>query len=194
MSDTICPHGNQTRACVQCAGMDAPLLATFGPFTLKANPRTIWEPVWEKAEEHPGVGFWGIDAPNDHPLWSQYICFLLHLRPLPAADALHQTVKYMPSATHEFQLYAIHPDHPITAELVLGRDSVHTLQPMNYGYQFAAETDDAAAARALECLQKAPSLDTDLRRYWDRELWPGAYPLVHSGYRRTRKPDPKGGN
>ena len=192
MSDAICPHGNQSRACVHCLAALEPFNA--GMYRLTPNPRTIWEPIWSKAPEHAAIGIWGIDAPGDHPNWSQYMALLVHLRPMPTLDALHQTVKYIPNATHEFQLYAIHPDHRFTEAHVMGQDSVHTLQPLNYGYQFEAESDDAAHARALECLRKAPTLDTDMRRYWDRELWPNAYPLVRSGFRRDRKPPPKGGH
>lgn len=123
---------------------------------------------------------WIIDAPWAHPVWSQYLLALYDLTtPAPEAGTV---VFYMPGATHEFVLHALDPEQLIPKDAPIQGSGYRPLIPPNYGYQFKADSDEAALARVQELVDgivaQKLSPDTDFRSLWNK-LLADAYPLVH---------------
>lgn len=121
---------------------------------------------------------WIIDAPWAHPVWNQYALCLYDLTtPLDRAGPVEF---YLEGATHEFILVALDPKHHVPRDTTPGKP-LRRLDPPNYGYQFIAESDAAAAARVQECVDGIAagklSPDTDFRSLWNK-LWADAYPMV----------------
>lgn len=131
-----------------------------------------------------GVGVfnasWIIDAPWAHPVWSQYVAMLYDLT-TPHPDG--PPVIYLAGATHEFLLYALDPAHPLKRNDPIQKARVTRLLPANYGYQFKAESDDAALARVQaivdDIVAERLSPDTDFRSVWNVRL-ADCYPLIRS--------------
>lgn len=119
---------------------------------------------------------WVIDAPWAHPLWSQYVVLLYDLTTVQEGVEMPKVV--LEGATHEFMVYAVDPDAKIekdTDAWELGKSGqLRLLQPANYGYQFKAETNEAAEGRIQglvdQILAQTLSPDTDFRSWWDRIL------------------------
>lgn len=139
-----------------------------------------------KREIHPGTGVFGarwlIDAPWAHPHWSQYIIFLYDLT-TPTDDGNEPTI-LVAGHTHEFLLYALDPrEGRVPMDANLHETSFAILHPANYGYQFKAESNEAAVERIQELVDAIVdtrlSPDTDFRSLWNK-LLPDMYPLVKS--------------
>lgn len=125
---------------------------------------------------------WVIDAPWGHPIWSQY---LVALYDLTTPDEEAGPVKfYLDGATHEFLVFALSPDYPVPRDAPISTTRFVPLHPANYGYQFKADSDDAALARVQEIVDsivaKKLSPDTDFRSLWNK-LLPDCFPMVSTG-------------
>lgn len=105
---------------------------------------------------------WIVEAKWAHPLWHSYVFFLYDI----ATEIPDQrpAVIYRDGMTHELLVYALDPSHPVES-------TFQVLQPANHGYQFKAESDEAAIARVVALLEeieaKKLSPDTDFRAMWD---------------------------
>lgn len=117
--------------------------------------------------ELPFTATWVIDAPWAHPIWHQYLVVTFSLAP---AQEGHEPTIYRPGMTHEMHVWAVDPDTPVT--VWKERPEGCLLQPMNHGYQFKADSDDAALARVTALVQSLVegtlSPDTDWRAMWDQ--------------------------
>lgn len=119
------------------------------------------------ADDDATLAFWVIEAPGSHPVWWWYRLGLVHLRPVPALAA-HETLIYLPGATHEFVLEALNPDQypPPIDQLPL-----HILLPANFAAQLICPSD-AAAIKTIETQAIEPivqgllSPDTDYLHQW----------------------------
>lgn len=113
-----------------------------------------------------GVALWLVEAPWAHPFWHSYMLTLIHLRPLPGVP---EARIMLPGATHEMWLHALDTSTKRTAVIAQGHPP-RPLQPMNFGAQIIAETDEAAAARIEDAVRRicagTLSPDTDFIRQW----------------------------
>lgn len=120
--------------------------------------------------EHPlATAWWLVDDPDSHPVWNQYLAAVVSLA---EAAGVPPPIRYFPTATHEFTLFALDPRQPVTEEEIpacvqSGYLIPRALHPMNLGYQFSADSDQAAVDRVHHLLNEAPSLDSDWRRWWN---------------------------
>ena len=134
----------------------------------------IWNFPRDEYNEYT-VGGWIVRAPWMHLAWSWYVVALYHLRGKGPDNK--PAVKQFPEATHEFGVYALHPDHEVDTR------RLYRLEPMNLAQQFEA-TDDAEALGVVETtldavLAKRLSLDSDYRKTWHhllREKCPDVWP------------------
>ena len=139
--------------------------------------------AWTEELRDPKSGVWGmswgIDAPWAHPFWKQYA---LHLYELTTATEKPPTL-YLPDATHEFLLYALHPSWKLEHDKPLSEQTYQHLDPPNCGYQFRADSNEAACKRVQamvdEIVAERLSPDTDYRSRWDAAFADG-YALVVS--------------
>lgn len=124
---------------------------------------------------------WVINAPWAHPLWTQYVLFLYDLT-TPSDKG--ETLILKEGMTHEMILYALDPAVLILPHKPLMEQKFKYLQPANCGYQFKAESNEAAVERICKIIDKVDSLelspDTDYRRMWD-ELFKDGATLLKSG-------------
>lgn len=102
--------------------------------------------------EDATIGCWIVEAPWAHPAWHSYLLFAFHLRAVPNRPAAK---KFIPLATHEFFLFALHPDAP-RAECILGRDNpvAHRMTPPNFAAQYVEIDDDLARGRMVAAMQE----------------------------------------
>lgn len=121
----------------------------------------------ERTERGHGKAFgatWIVSNPI-HPVWSQYAGALYDL----TTDTGAAPIKYRDDVTHEFLLFALDPRKPFREGLALS--DVGLLHPANMGYQFLAESDDAAFDRIdplmVAVAERRLSPDTDQRYQWD---------------------------
>lgn len=115
-------------------------------------------------QDVPGRPFgrvWWCHAPWAHPFWHSYLFSLVDL----TTPTARPPRIYLPGATHEVMVVALDPAFPNTAM------PPHTLSPPNHGYQFIADSNEAAERRIVELLDMIDdhrlSPDTDHRRVWD---------------------------
>lgn len=114
------------------------------------------------------VAAWLIEAPAAHPLWHSYLMTLVHLRPLRDG---RRTVFFRPDATHEFLLFACHPDAK-RADMLSGACDLGSclLQPTNFAAQLVCDRDDIADHQIERCVQDICNgllnPDTDARGQW----------------------------
>lgn len=124
---------------------------------------------------------WIIDAPWAHPVWNQYALFLCDLT--SEEPGVDKGTIHTPGHTHEFLLYALDPAYPIVRDTPIPEVKFAPLNPPNYGYQFKADSNEAALARVQELVDGIVTLklnpDTDYRSLWNK-LLPDMYPLVKS--------------
>lgn len=115
-----------------------------------------------KAESEVFNRIWLLTAAWAHPLWHSY-AFLLYDLTSPSPDGAAPSV-YLDGATHELMVFALDPDHPAETPFRM-------LQPANHGYQFKAESNEAAETRVVALLDEIEattlSPDTDFRAMWD---------------------------
>ena len=103
---------------------------------------------------------WIVEAPWAHPVWDNYVVLLYDLTTdTGSAPAIHRE-----GMTHELMVFALDPSKPIDPPS-------HMLRPANHGYQFKADSDEAATERVVNLLEeievKHLSPDTDFRTMWD---------------------------
>lgn len=121
----------------------------------------------------PFGAIWFLTVPWAHPLWSQYFVSLCDLTTQVAKPAMIVRA----GMTHEVMVWAVDP------KFKLGKwedrpKGGFLLQPANHGYQFKAESDEAATARiagyidAIDKQQLSP--DTDWRGVWNEMFQDGA--------------------
>lgn len=114
---------------------------------------------------HAIVATWIIEAPWAHPLWHSYILSLVHLREV---EGQPPATIYRPDATHEMVLEALNPEFPRQA--IFDRCEIARLSPVNFAVQLAVRDDAAAAAVALDVVQRIAkgrlNPDTDFRQQW----------------------------
>ncbi|MEM7213292.1 MAG: hypothetical protein AAF479_15635 [Pseudomonadota bacterium] len=129
-------------------------------------------------QEEPIFGaVWFVHAPWAHPMWHSYRISLADLLgEHPAGPAtIHRE-----GVTHEVVVEAVSNDYPIDWNASALEQRVQPLRPINYGYQFTADSHDAAfqrideAAKAIEQGQLNP--DTDARHTWN-QLFADAHSL-----------------
>jgi hypothetical protein len=113
---------------------------------------------------YAGAKTWVITAPWAHPFWTQYIAFLYPL--------VKGMVRFKAGMTHEFMLYALDPENPPKIDENGVLRAMATLQPANMGYQFIAESNEAAAERIQGYINRVDDMtlspDTDYRSsMWD---------------------------
>lgn len=105
---------------------------------------------------------WIVEAGWAHPVWHSYVVYLYDLT--TEIPGLPAPVIHKDGVTHELLVYALDPAQP-------NDPPVHILQPANHGYQFKADSNEAATARVVALLEdieaKNLSPDTDFRRVWD---------------------------
>jgi hypothetical protein len=130
---------------------------------------------------------WVLTLPWAHPHWSQYVLHLADLTtPLERPPFIAR-----PGMTHEMLLFALDPANLIkkwAPDL-----SVCMLLPANQGFQFKADSDDAALARVAELVDRMEartlSPDTDYDSMW-RDLFQDGVTLkssVFDGLGQTRQ-------
>lgn len=116
---------------------------------------------------------WIVHAPWAHPIWHSYA---IHLVDLNTDIEGKPAQKLREDVTHEMTLWALDPDpnkQPVIGESLKDWDlNGCMLQPANYGYQFVADSDEAARNRIQALVDKIEkrllSPDTDFRWDWDR--------------------------
>lgn len=122
-------------------------------------------------EGRPFGAIWFLTVPWAHPLWSQYFVSLCDLT---------TTVGPMiarPGMTHEMMFWAVDPKFTLDKWEDRPKGGF-LLQPANHGYQFMADSDEAATARiagyidAIDKQQLSP--DTDWRGVWNEMFQDGA--------------------
>ncbi|QIG66770.1 hypothetical protein EVB27_100 [Rhizobium phage RHph_TM16] len=136
-----------------------------------------WKDTHPRSAEVFNVA-WVIDAPWAHPIWSQYVLWLYDL----TSDFEKPPTIHLPGATHEFMLFALDPEHPVPRDQPPSETKFKPLTPANYGYQFVADSNQAAEERIQELVDgivaKKLSPDTDFRSLWDK-LLPDMHSLVY---------------
>lgn len=116
--------------------------------------------------EHATIALWVLTAPNAHPHWSQYVAYIIHLRDIPGVPP----VTWVKDATHQFNLWALHPRRVFSPEEDACPTGADWLAPCNIQEQWRAESDEQAVL-FVEKLLKAvlagsASPDTDFRVWW----------------------------
>jgi len=128
------------------------------------TPVIAWQ-IPPTKQDGPFYRTWIINAAWAHPVWSQYALFLYDL----TTDTETAPNIYLKGATHEFLLYALDPAHPVASGA--HPKTVRWLEPANHGYQFIAESDEAAELRMQAVVDligmRRVSPDTDFRTQWD---------------------------
>ena len=127
---------------------------------------------------------WIINAEWAHPLWSQYVLFLYDLS-TKISGSREEIFKKDPCVTHEILMYAVDPTTKIIHNVSLLEQKWQRLEPANYGYQFTAESNEAAFDRIAKLVDriasKALSPDTDYRRVWD-DIFKDGFSLHSSAF------------
>ena len=130
-------------------------------------------------------GIWagtiGFQCPWAHPIWSEYLVLIYDLK----AEVEGNPIKFLdPSATHEFMLFALAPDVPIDFDKsMFDQKGLVPLTPANHGYQFVAESNEAAWDRINKLIdycyvEVRPRVykmnpDTDYQAWWDLSMKDG---------------------
>lgn len=134
---------------------------------------------------------WFIFAPWAHPVWSEYY---VSLAVLETRFKSEDPVLLKEGVTHELVIFAINPDTPYGGEEELkAGNRPQLLMPANHGYQFTAESNQAALDRVQSLVtlieQKKLSPDTDYRFAWDHVFADGASLRDHGNV--ASDPEPK---
>lgn len=106
---------------------------------------------------------WWIRAPWANLMWHSYAVLLVHLRPIAKNP---EPRIYLPGATHEIMVAALHPDGKMQFD---ARPPM--LSPLNFAAQFIETSDEAAEARCRKCVEEIVLLghlspDTDWVQLW----------------------------
>lgn len=137
---------------------------------------TLREILRWPVETDPTVAAWLVEVPRPHPIFHSYYVFAMHLRPLPGRFPDPPHVRKF-GATHEFWLYAAHPEFP-RAPIIMGQAKPQYLAPPNFIGQFGTNPQlgpvvaDAMARRFILNMVISPmvagslSPDTDQQQQW----------------------------
>jgi hypothetical protein len=131
-------------------------------------------------------GIWtgaiGFQCPWAHPVWSEYLLLIYDLNTeMPNGKKAH---KHNEAATHEFVLFSLAPETRINFDVNLyEQKSLSPLTPFNHGYQFVAESNEAAWDRVNSlidaCYREVTrgryvlNPDSDYRADWDKRMEDG---------------------
>ena len=131
-------------------------------------------------EQEATLSHWFLHAPPAHPIWPQYLFFLVHLRDVEGQS--RPPVRPHPDDTHNIMLAALNPEHgPWTAENVTTKmlDPHRTwaaiLSPLNVS-AFVREATDEQARELMAVLARGlvgghvpiePSDYRGGRAWWD---------------------------
>ena len=128
----------------------------------------------DKPEWSGSVGVWLLESDKFHPAWTRWLVGLVHLRPI---EGVRPAAKHFPSATHEFHIVSLNPEHYANhAEKLAGRFSEDEpwgfLTPIDVVEQFEVSAD-AIARQILDLAVRAildghASPDQDYRTLWQR--------------------------
>lgn len=102
-----------------------------------------------------------VHQPGAHPMWSNYLVGLAHLRGTPD---LAEPQKHFPDATHEISVFALSPDSEPSEKYE--ELFAQVLEPPNLVFQFGVPHDEAALgvfARFEQHMGLKFTLDTDYR-------------------------------
>lgn len=87
---------------------------------------------------------WLIDSPYYHPLWTQYMLFVVRLR--DDQPGFPQPYHKFEGTTHELITASLNPDYPVSVprlvEMFIDHETVHWLEPINIHEQFIATDDE----------------------------------------------------
>lgn len=128
------------------------------------------DPIGASTEEAPhNVVAWLLEAPNDHPWWSQYVVALVDLEP----DAKVPARLDEPGMTHELFVYALDPEfYYEDAAAYRACDRVTFLTPTNYRWQGRGSDEQMVQfahwiARGLlrRLLPAEPQNESDVRTF-----------------------------
>ena len=122
---------------------------------------------------------WWLLTGSWHPLWSQFILSVVHLRQI---EGMKEPLLQFPGATHEMLVFALNPGEPPREHLAdlletKGIASVGYLEPIDVVHQFEAtdeEMVDIADWCAFGCVNGILTPSTDDNRLYYREQWLGA--------------------
>ena len=108
---------------------------------------TVQHAATPRAQGRPYNATWIVRTEWAHPHWNTYAVLLYDvLTEVPERGPAHL---YRSDATHEVTVFALDPDHPVP--VLDGAGNAEPLprfmQPPEHGYQFTAESDEAARAR-----------------------------------------------
>ena len=124
-----------------------------------------------RGPDQPFNAAWIVRAPWAHLAWNDYAILLVDLTTeIPGKGP---PLLYRSDATHEVLVYALNPDHPLPILKKHGDadPKPHFLTPANHGYQFTAESDEAALERingiAESVRDRELSPDTDFTWAWN---------------------------
>jgi len=106
--------------------------------------RLAWFPLALDDWEHPDgvLAAYVVTAPDDHPLWDQYLLSVGTLKPCVCENRRHR------GALHTMRIGALHPDYPAAPD---AHALLVPLHPDNIR-QRLYHLDDAGAVRVLERL------------------------------------------
>lgn len=96
------------------------------------------------------VAHWVLEAPWTHQVVHSYSLMCVHLRNDPLRAPAHF---YIPGATHEICLYALHPETPRERILCEPPDPRIWLEPMTFAAHVREPSDSAARARLAQTAQ-----------------------------------------
>lgn len=119
-----------------------------------------------------------LKLPNHHPVWDEYMLTMCDLDSVPS----DQVVRHIDHATHEFLLFAVDPATPIDMRKSLfDQPHLSPLQPPNMGFQFQADSNEAALSKLKSCvsllLSGALSPEEMTDDAWKAQF-PGGFPLL----------------
>lgn len=107
-----------------------------------------------------------------HPFWFQWMISVVHLRDVEGFLPAH---KEYPDAEYEFMIVSVNPEHPTTAEEIIGGGALQYLLPVDVVVQFHGVSDDEAAdlakMAASAIVHHGFSPDQDFRSDWKETLW-----------------------
>lgn len=117
---------------------------------------------------HGSVASWILNVPWANGLWEDYNITLIHLRPV---EGLSDPYIYLPGATHEIMVAAMHPDWP--RDMLLTPISKYFLQPLNFVGQFICDDEESdhsarvtVQTAVIDILHGRLSPDTDYGQHW----------------------------
>lgn len=105
-----------------------------------------------------------------HPMWTQWLCALVHLRPIEGSK---EAVKQYPQAEYEMTVQAIDPETPIDNRNT-DLTGVKFLTPIDSTVQFNGIDDNQARSGQAAMMQLIAngqiSPDSDFKRIWGQEI------------------------